>query len=611
MLKPDPDLPGPKAASVTPRQRRWHSRVFTGCVSCRRRHVKCDEATPSCSNCKRLNLPCTFDRKFVFKSVKPTATTTTATTTSTPSPRLEDGLHASAAPRRASSLSGSASSGDDGADDASSTATGIERAQTDVVIREGTWPPSTGGKRQAPTVITFVSENFGLAQGNYSFSATAAAAAAAGDHGLYTRPNHTHRFVSDLPSGGLSTRDDVYLHHFLNTVSSYLIVFDTPSNSNPYRQLPSLMGNSGLLRDAMKALGAMHMSGLPDTQNRQLHHSAAMKAYGNVVTKLRGTVASGQGQPTLELLATTLLLCMFEKMASHDASWKIHLVGAAQIFHSLYSPRVSPRSSKASGRTDDAELQGVATSLPLRRFLVSLMAYLDVAASVATGEGPLIAGDYWETFGGGWEYNLGVPSFAQSRSRADRTMAQIRQSWSRIMSIQTDLSQFVKVEREGLSPQQRDMYYNDLVHRLQNWQDSTPDIYLRLDQLDAMPPDATPEEHEILTAISCIQTYALACFVYLDRVMCRSVGSAATNASVAAAVDRILTLTFNFQSGINQLGVLWPLLTAGIATVNPVQQNHIRERLASMRAFGFRVSHPLPRVYKSPCRVRLGKECVP
>lgn len=34
------------------------SRGFTGCGTCRSRHLKCDEAKPTCSTCRRLDLPC-------------------------------------------------------------------------------------------------------------------------------------------------------------------------------------------------------------------------------------------------------------------------------------------------------------------------------------------------------------------------------------------------------------------------------------------------------------------------------------------------------------------------------------------------------------------------
>ncbi|GAB7359144.1 hypothetical protein MBLNU230_g5211t1 [Neophaeotheca triangularis] len=39
-------------------RRKTKNRVFTGCGTCRSRHLKCDEARPICASCKRLNLTC-------------------------------------------------------------------------------------------------------------------------------------------------------------------------------------------------------------------------------------------------------------------------------------------------------------------------------------------------------------------------------------------------------------------------------------------------------------------------------------------------------------------------------------------------------------------------
>ncbi|KHN97141.1 Zn(2)-C6 fungal-type DNA-binding domain protein [Metarhizium album ARSEF 1941] len=386
MVKPDRDA-RPKASAPV-RQRKWHSRVFTGCVNCRRRHVKCDECTPSCSDCTRLNLVCNFDRKFVFKAAKQ------ASSPGTKSDKSDKASTTSSEPR-ASSRSGSASSGEDGADEFNSR----EPFSTDFVAVACT--PSPSGSKNLSSSLSIVSEDFTFHHTNASFPVK----------GQHTAAYHFE--AAEVPQQiGLS--DNLYLHHFLETVSSYLIIYDTPSNSNPYRQLPVLMSNSGLLRDVVEAFGAMHIAGLPGTRNRQVHHSAAMKAYGNVVTQLRDAVTCNQGRPTLELLATTLLLCMLEKMSSNDASWKIHLVGAAQILQSLYSPRVGLLPSNPTAKNSEMELSSVAHTLPLRRYLVSLMAYLDVAASLATGDGPLIQGDYWGKLWGRMGIQHRGPQFRQS-----------------------------------------------------------------------------------------------------------------------------------------------------------------------------------------------------
>lgn len=43
------------------RVRKWTPKVRTGCQTCRRRRVKCDEQKPSCLRCSRLNLECRYD----------------------------------------------------------------------------------------------------------------------------------------------------------------------------------------------------------------------------------------------------------------------------------------------------------------------------------------------------------------------------------------------------------------------------------------------------------------------------------------------------------------------------------------------------------------------
>ena len=36
------------------------SHTFGGCATCRRRHVKCDQKTPTCERCRRAGLSCSF-----------------------------------------------------------------------------------------------------------------------------------------------------------------------------------------------------------------------------------------------------------------------------------------------------------------------------------------------------------------------------------------------------------------------------------------------------------------------------------------------------------------------------------------------------------------------
>lgn len=47
------EKPGRKLSREEPR-----SRTFTGCRTCRNRHLKCDESKPTCTACRRLNIEC-------------------------------------------------------------------------------------------------------------------------------------------------------------------------------------------------------------------------------------------------------------------------------------------------------------------------------------------------------------------------------------------------------------------------------------------------------------------------------------------------------------------------------------------------------------------------
>ncbi|GFF50897.1 transcriptional regulatory protein moc3 [Aspergillus udagawae] len=50
------------------RKRNVVSRGRTGCLTCRRRRLKCDETKPGCNNCRRINLPCEgYAQRITFK----------------------------------------------------------------------------------------------------------------------------------------------------------------------------------------------------------------------------------------------------------------------------------------------------------------------------------------------------------------------------------------------------------------------------------------------------------------------------------------------------------------------------------------------------------------
>ncbi|OAA69230.1 C6 finger domain protein [Akanthomyces lecanii RCEF 1005] len=55
-------LPSPNRADASqPRKKRWTARVKTGCVTCRSRRIKCDEAKPACKRCSLTGRTCAYE----------------------------------------------------------------------------------------------------------------------------------------------------------------------------------------------------------------------------------------------------------------------------------------------------------------------------------------------------------------------------------------------------------------------------------------------------------------------------------------------------------------------------------------------------------------------
>lgn len=562
----------PPRAPARKRQRKWHARVFTGCANCRRRHVRCDEQMPSCANCSRLSLACDYDGdnrcgRFLFRAV---------------CPRKHPGP-----PVGQSSLSP--------AEEFQS----LERAQTSVSQASlvNTSGDQSSNGRGSPVSASAEDTTISNPQGEGEADPKAISddlLMLDGFPDIYIPPSPPPSSFFAIPSRrapDIVLREAIYYNHFLTDVSTILIIYDTPSNANPYRILPRLAGRSNLLQDTMVAFGAMHLANLPTMQDKAVHYRAAMEIYVSVITRLSGILSDNPPCFELESLATSLLLCMFEKMYATDGTWKVHLGGARRILEAVYSPRPFALTE----RGENYGVGGLDGHLvrPMRRFLVSLMAYLDVAAACATGEGTLIPGDYWETLGGGWEYNLGAPSFHPSRTLADRALAQIRISWSRIMSIQAGISAFAKLRAsDSLDDLRSNMVRDNLAHRIANWHDCTPDVYMRLsvqpDEHNAHP-NVSKSDAELLAAAACVECYAMACSIYLDRVVTQKLGRAAHDPTIATAVNRILTLTSSFADGLGRLAHLWSLFTAGTAITDEGQKVIVREFLLAMKNFGFKV----------------------
>ncbi|OOG00032.1 hypothetical protein ASPCADRAFT_203920 [Aspergillus carbonarius ITEM 5010] len=523
--KPLPPAQPQLSASAAPekrkRVRRWHHRGFTGCSTCRRRHVRCDEASPSCKNCTRLGLECDGTQgRMTFKVYGPPQ-----------------------------------------ADSSSATAKKCEKkikVEGDTQVKQepvGDDNESIEALVVSPTTISDVKPI------KYRFQ----------------EPISPAEFLSS----SLDCVEGRYYTHFVDQVSTLLLIYDNSNNINPYRRFfPELARSSPSMASAMQAMGALHLANTSKGQQRNKHFQQAMSNYGEVVKSFRTRYTDPDQSVRLTDFATCLLLSLFEMMDSQHHNWAIHLKGAREIYRILFSPNSDP--AKEAKRL-------VEINHPLRPFLVSLLSYLDVAGACATSEGTVVEGSYWRTHGGGWEYNLGTPSLSTEQPAYSHFLVELRQCWSVMMEIQASISAFGKAKHEGLmSLEQQDLVYHELLQRLVQWRLNAPQTLQRLGDLDDESLRQYPYP-DVLEYAGCIEAYEKATNIFLHRV-----GAAARPDIQPQRVlldmlsSRILALIGKLAKDVGQLAVLWPLFTAGRETRNESEQKYVRQTMTDLQRFGFK-----------------------
>lgn len=280
------DAPAAPASAPTPaepkkRVRRWHHRGFTGCSTCRRRHVRCDEASPSCRNCTRLGLECDGTQgRMTFKVYGPqssqeTTTTTTTNTTTTNAPSTASTASTSKAPKKRGKKT--------------------ETTGASTIVKK---------EPDADEEARKLGEKDGVDAVVVSPTTVAESAAAR------CQMQDPFRLMMSNP---LDMRDARYYTHFIDQVASLLLIYDNPINVNPYRRyFPELARESPSMASAMQALGALHLANTSRGQQRITHFQQAMGQYGEVVKSFRTRYTQPTHQLGLTDFATCLLLSLFE-----------------------------------------------------------------------------------------------------------------------------------------------------------------------------------------------------------------------------------------------------------------------------------------------------------
>lgn len=271
-------------------------------------------------------------------------------------------------------------------------------------------------------------------------------------------------------------------------------------------------------------------------------------------------------------------------MDSQHHNWAIHLKGAREIYKFMFSPNTDPAH----------EAQRVAEmNHPLRRFLVSLLSYLDVAGACATSEGTVVEGSYWRTLGGGWEYNLGIPSMSEE-STDSGLLHDLRQCWSVMMEIQVAISSFGKAKQCGwVAPEQQDLVYRGLLQRLVQWRLDAPQCIQQLGELDDESLSQYPHQ-DVLEYAGCIEAYEKATHVFLHKVAAVARPDIQPQREVLAALStRILNLINKLAKDVGRLAVCWPLFIAGRESRDELEHKFVRETMIDMQRYGFKVQYLL------------------
>ncbi|KAL4929731.1 Zn(II)2Cys6 transcription factor [Aspergillus undulatus] len=532
------------------RVRRWHHRGFTGCSTCRRRHVRCDEASPTCHNCTRLGLECDGSQgRMTFKVYGPPATE------QSPAPKREKSK-----PRARSKVK-KGITGDPGVDDVVVSPTTVPDSKPLVFRFENPLAPIADNEREVKQEAEEVDLVLVPTTSNTSKP-------------LEYRFDH-HK----LPVSSLDCLQGRYYTHFVDQVATLLLIYDGSNNVNPFRRcFPDVSHSSVSMASAMEALGALHLANTSTGQTRNVHFQHAMAKYGDVVKTFRTRYEVDQ-RPRLPDFVTCLLLALFEMMDSQHHNWAIHLKGAREIYRFMFCPSSDP----AHEAQRMAEINH-----PLRQFLISLLSYLDVAGACATSDGTVVEGSYWRTLGGGWEYNLGIPSL--SESAADNALLQeLRQSWSIMMEIQASISSFGNAKKSGwMAPEQQDLVYRDLLQRLLQWRLDAPPCFQTLGELDDESLSQYPHP-EILEYVGCIEAYEKATNIYLHKIAAVARPDIQPQAEILAALcTRILNLIGKLAKDVGRLAVLWPLYIAGRESRDEREQKFVRETMTDMQRYGFK-----------------------
>ncbi|BDD58807.1 hypothetical protein MAP00_004058 [Monascus purpureus] len=384
-----------------------------------------------------------------------------------------------------------------------------------------------------------------------------------------------------LVPASMDSSDGRYFSHFIDRLSTLLILDDSSVDRNPFRTLfPELSRSSPLMIDAMQAVAALHLANTSQAQQRIAHFQNAVSKYDGVVRSFRTRSNTSGQQLQLTDLAVCLLLCLFEMMDSQYHHWLVHLKGAKGIYRTLYYPNQAHHDyARAARRQPDS---------PTQNFLVSMLFYLDAAGACAASDGTVVVGSYW-AFDGGSEFQApGASSSCRGAAASHSSLAELRQCWCAMMEIQASVSAFGEAKQRWMPFEQQDQAYKCLLDRMAAWRANASEPLRRLAGLDGNSLQQY-EYQDMIEHAGCVEAYEKATILYLHKILGAGRPDRQPDAVVVdALVGRILLLIEKLATGVRQLAVVWPLYVAGREARQEYQQQFVREKLMELQLYGFK-----------------------
>ena len=340
-------MPRRRVQTGEPRSRRTR----TGCQTCRKRKIKCDEAKPTCSQCTLKGLSCDTVTSLKWE-------------TDYHSRGLAFGRAANPQARRASDL---------------------QKWLSVSTIRPYSFLNSTVGLDQELTTLEYDSSwdlvySDDCTKDKYSEVSSVGSSSPWLQEAQFVPPAGPIQFpLSAIPQMHSST-ESILLSYFFERVLPLTVPQSAAIPPLASVIFPYSVSQSQAVFQSLIALAACHRS-----RSDKSYRATALAMSEKAVRRLRFRLATeplGEVAMDPETLVVMMILCLFEIVSQSENGWVIHLKGARDLI------RLRRRLRAITDVQDKCEPVAYA-----ERFF----AFQDVIGRTACGETPIFGRDFWST----------------------------------------------------------------------------------------------------------------------------------------------------------------------------------------------------------------------